>query len=58
MSEFLGLRKQEKTQHALVGLGSAAVGGPNFPKWIIKCKKKIFTYFILTFDYNICYAKL
>ena len=43
MSEFGGLRKHEKTQHALVGLGSAALaadvalprrGGPNFPKGI------------------------
>ena len=49
MSEFGGLRKHEQTQHALVGLGSAALavawilpryGGPNFPKGIMKCKKK------------------
>ena len=41
MPEFGGLRKREKTQHALVGLGSAALaaavalprsGGPNVPK--------------------------
>ena len=50
MSEFGGLRKHEKTQHALVGLGSAALvaavalpsykGDPNFLKGIIKCIKK------------------
>ena len=49
MSEFSGLRKHEKTQHALVGLGNAALAsavavprkcGPNFPKGIINCKKK------------------
>ena len=48
MSEFRGLRKHEKTQHSLVGPGSAALeaavaiprqGGPNFPKGIIKCIK-------------------
>ena len=41
MSEFDGLWKHDKTQHALVGLGSTALaaaialpryGGPNFPK--------------------------
>ena len=46
MTEFGGLREHGKTQHALVGLGSAvlaaavalpALGGPNFPK---KNKKK------------------
>ena len=50
MSEFSGLRKHEKTQHVFVGLGSAALaaavalprlGGPNFPKGVIKCIKKI-----------------
>ena len=56
MSEFDGLRKHEKTQHALVlvqaviGLGRAALvavvalpryGSPNFPKWIIKCIQKL-----------------
>ena len=49
MSEFDGLRNHEKAQHALVGLGSAAVvvavvlprqGDPNFPKGIIKRIKK------------------
>ena len=49
MSEFCGLLKHEKTQHALVGLGSAVLaaaavlprqGGPNFPKGITKCTKK------------------
>ena len=47
MSEFSGLQKHEKTQHALVGLGSAALaavvalprkGGPNFPKGVILMK--------------------
>ena len=40
MSEFGGFQKDEKTQHALVGLSSAAVaeGSPNFPEGIIKCK--------------------
>ena len=47
MSEFRGLREHEKTQHALVGPGSAALaaavalprqGSPNFPKDIIKYK--------------------
>ena len=41
MSEFGGLRKHEKSQHALAGLGSTALaaavalyryGGLNFPK--------------------------
>ena len=54
MSEFGGLQKHETTKHAFAGLGSAALaaavalprkGGPNFPKWIIKCggerKKKV-----------------
>ena len=45
MSEFGGLWKHEKTHHALVGLGSAALvaavvsprqGGPNSVKAIIK----------------------
>ena len=45
MSEFGGLRKQEDTQHALVGLGRAALaaavalsrqGGPSFQKGINK----------------------
>ena len=49
MSEFGGLRKNKKTQYALVGLGSAALaaavalpraGGPNFPKRIIKWIRK------------------
>ena len=49
MSEFDGLGKHKKTQHALVGLGSAALaaavtlprlGGPNFPKGTVKCEKK------------------
>ena len=49
MSEFGGLRKHEKTEHAPVGLGSAALaaavalprkGGPNFPKGINKVYKK------------------
>ena len=45
MSEVGGLLKHEKTQHALVGLGCAALaaavaGGPNFPKGTIKCVKK------------------
>ena len=51
MSEFSGLRKHEKTQHVLVGLGSAAlaiavtfliqVGRPEFPERDNKvCKKK------------------
>ena len=53
--EFGGLRKHDKTQHAVVGLGSAAlaaaaalprIGGPNFPKGIIKCIKKKKTPFI------------
>ena len=48
MSEFGRLRKHEKTQHALVGLGSAALAAavvlpryddPNFPKDMIKCSK-------------------
>ena len=56
MSEFGGLRKHKKIQHALVGveLGSVALagaatvalpryGGPNFPKGIIECI--IFTLF-------------
>ena len=43
MSEFGGLRKHEKTQHALAGLGNAALvaavvlpmyGGPNVSKGI------------------------
>ena len=47
MSQFGGLRKQEKIQHTLVGLGSVALvaavalprhGGPNFPKGVIKKK--------------------
>ena len=44
MSEFGGLRKHKKTQHALVVLGSAPLaaavaiqGGPNFPQGINKC---------------------
>ena len=32
MSEFGGLRKHEKTQHTLVGLGSAVVRRPEFPE--------------------------
>ena len=52
MSEFGGLRKHEKTQHALVGLGGAALAAavafltqvrrPEFVKGIIiiKCKRK------------------
>ena len=46
MSEFGGLRKHEKTQHALVGLGSAALAAAvalltqvrrtDFPKGKIK----------------------
>ena len=45
MPEFGRLRKHEKTQHALVGLGSAALvaavalprlDGPSFPQGIIK----------------------
>ena len=45
MSEFGGLHKHEKTQHAFVGLGSAALatavalprsGGSNFPRGINK----------------------
>ena len=33
MSEIGGLRKQEKTKHALVGLGSAAFARqPEFPE--------------------------
>ena len=52
MSEFGGLRKHEKTPHALVGLGSAALeavvalprkGGPNFQKGVIKCLKHCFS---------------
>ena len=39
MSEFAGLRKHEKTQHALKGLGSAALAAavrrPSFPQRII-----------------------
>ena len=44
--EFGGLREHEKTPHALVGLGSAALaaavalpgyGGPNFLQGINKC---------------------
>ena len=55
MAEFGGLRKHEKPhrkkQHALVGLGSAALasavalpraGGSNFPNGIIKCIFYIF----------------
>ena len=49
MSEFSELRKHEKTQHALAGLGRAAlvaacsltqVKCPNYPKGINKCKKE------------------
>ena len=44
VSGFGGLRKKEKTQHALVGLGSAALAAAvlvrRFPKGIIKCIKK------------------
>ena len=32
MSEFDGLQKHEKTQHAYVGLGSAALARPKFPE--------------------------
>ena len=32
MSEFDGLQKHEKTQHAHVGLGSAALARPKFPE--------------------------
>ena len=49
MSEFGGLRTHEKTQHALVGLGSAALAvavclpigkaAPVFRKGIIQCMK-------------------
>ena len=49
MPKFDGVWEHEKTQHALVILGSAALaaavtfpryGGPSFPKGIIKCIKK------------------
>ena len=49
MSEFCLLRKREKTQHELPGLGSAdnAAGialprkrGPNFPNGIVQCIKQ------------------
>ena len=45
MSEFSGLRKHEKTQHALVGLGSTQVRRPKFPERynkVYKIKNKIF----------------
>ena len=54
MSEFGGLRKHEKTQYALVGLGSAALadavalpreGGPVNPRRdiiIIRVKQNVF----------------
>ena len=42
LSELGGLRKHERTERAVVGLGSealaVAVGGPIFPKGIIQCK--------------------
>ena len=31
MSEFGGLRKHEKTQHALIGLGSTALAAAAYP---------------------------
>ena len=42
MSEFGGLRKHEKTQHALAGLGTTALvdAVANFQKGIIKCIKE------------------
>ena len=48
MSEFGGIGKHEKTKHALVGMGSAALaadavilrqGGPNFPEEVTMCIK-------------------
>ena len=47
MSEFDGLRKHEKIQHALPGSAALATAScsltqemrPNFPKGIIKCLK-------------------
>ena len=40
MSEFGGLRKQETTQHALVGMGSAALHRKGGPKCLKKIKQK------------------
>ena len=63
MSEFGGLRKHKKTQHALVGLGSADVAAAvalpgkaaqisqkwakGIIKWYMLCKASVFRHLIL-----------